>query len=511
MNKTELLSQLINSMSKAEKRYFALQSNLQKGNKEYLYLYEKLEKCESAESVCKAFARKYGKKQLETSVVYLYEQLLNCLVHLNSKNNMQNHIFRYISQATLLYERRFVKEALQKLSKAKQLAQNFEQDILSLLIRRMEIMYITENNFMDLTEKQLVSKQTKLNECLKYTRSTNMHISLFSTLNYRLYYLGKARSNKQKEMMNDLVLSELNLVSNNYYQGFESTKLHLLFQASYYLHTGSYKSAIRYYTELLELFDEYEHLKQNPPIYYLSTIEGIINSLFTVEFYSETPLFIEKLKVLSESDFPTDFLLKVNWLLFYAQSEYFIRTGRFQEAWQLCEEYDEKLLRKVKLLNLEDQLRLYISLVIIYLCNNDLARARKYMKRITMEGKLYQMFSIYRTARILHLIINVESGEYDLLENEIRSIKRAIRNEKHAYKTEQLILKFVMLFPIPKYEKTRNALWKKMEKIIDPIKDDKYEQQIVSVFDFLSWVESRLTQASFREIMTNKYGPKLVC
>jgi hypothetical protein len=504
MNKIEQLLQLINTMSGAEKRHFKLQCNLQKGEKEYLYLYEKLENCDSIESICKSFSRKFGKKQLEPATVYLYDQLLNNLVNLNSNNNMQDYIFRHISQATFLYERRFVKEALQKLSKAKQLAQNFEHDILLLLIWRIEIMYITENNFMDLTEQQLLSKQIKLNECLKYTQSTNMHISLFSTLNYRLYHLGKARSVKQKELMNDLVLSELNLLSNNYYQGFESMKLHLLFQASYYLNTGSYKSAIRYYTELLELFDEYEHLKQHPPIYYLSTIEGIINSLFTAEIYRETPLFIERLRALEKTDFPIDFQMKVHWLLFYFQTEHFIRCGRFMEARQLCEVYEDNLINKAKLLNPEYQLRLYISLAIIYLCNNDLVKAKKYMKRIIMEGKLFHTFPIYRTARILNLIISVESNEYDLLDNEIRSIKRAIHNEKHAYMTEQLILKFVILYPISKYGKKRNLLWEKTEKLIVQIRDNKYEQDILSVFDFLSWVESKLTLTPFQKIMISK-------
>jgi hypothetical protein len=304
--------------------------------------------------------------------------------------------------------------------------------------------------------------------------------------------------------MNDLVLSELNLLSNNYYQGFESMKLHLLFQASYYLNTGSYKSAIRYYAELLELFDEYEHLKQHPPIYYLSTIEGIINSLFTAEIYRETPLFIERLRALDKTDFPIDFRLKVHWLLFYSQTEYFIRCGRFMEAQQLCEVYEEILFAKARLLNPEYQLRLYISLAIIYLCNNDLVKARKYMKRINMEGKLFHSFSIYRTARILNLIISVESNEYDLLDNEIRSIKRIIHKEKHAYMTEQLILKFISLYPIPKYGKKRNMLWEKTKKTIVQIRDNKYEQDILSVFDFLSWVESKLTLTAFQEIMINK-------
>lgn len=506
MNRLEQLSQLINTLSKAEKRYFKLMSNLQKGKKEYLYLYDKLEISHSVDDVYKSFCRKYGKRSLETSVRYLYDQLLDCLVRLDKKMDIQGEIFHLISQSSSLYERKFVKEALQKLSKAKQLAQDFEQDILLLLIRRTEIVYIMENDFMHFSERELVSKHTKLNECLKYTRSTNMHVSLFSTLNYRLYNLDQVRSDKQKEAMNDLVLSELNLMSNNNYHRFESMKLHLLFQASYYLHTGSYKSAIRYYTELLDLFDEYGHLKRNPPIYYFSTIEGIINSLLTAGIYHEIPLFVEKLKHLANGDYPEDFLLKVRFLLFVSQAEYYIRFGRFEEALQLAAEYEEILHKKMKSLNLENQLRLNLSNVIIFLCNNELKKARRNMRRIMQEGKLFQTYPLYRTARLLSLIIDVELHDYDLLENEIRSIKRAIRSESQDYMTEKLIFKFILQCPIPKYEKLRVKIWEKLEKEILQIHRNKYERQILKIFDFPAWIESKLTLRPFREVLQKKEG-----
>lgn len=502
MKRLELLSQLINTLSKAEKRYFKLMSNLQKGKKEYLYLYDKLEAGNSTDDVYKSFCRKYGKKGFETSVKYLYDQLLDSLTRSDRKTDIQDEIFRLISRSSSLYERRFVKEALQKLSKAKQLARDFEQDILLLLIRRTEIVYIMENDFMNYSERELVGMQTKLNECLKYTRSTNMHVSLFSTLNYRLYNLEQVRSDKQKEAMNDLVLSELNLISNNNnYQRFESMKMHLLFQASYYLHTGSYKSAIRYYAELLDLFDEYEHLKRNPPIYYLSTIEGIINSLLTAGLYYEIPLFIEKLEHLKGGNYPEDFLLKVRFLLFFSQTEYLIRTGRFREALQLSVEYEDILLKKTKSLNPENRLRLNLSCAIIFLCNNEPKKARRKMRLIMQEGKLFQIYPLYRTSRLLSLIIDVELHDYELLENEIRSIKRAIRSESQSYMTENLVFKFILQCPIPKYEKARLRIWEKARKEIDLIHANKYERQILKIFDFPAWIESKLTLKPFSEVL----------
>lgn len=64
--------------------------------------------------------------------------------------------------------------------------------------------------------------------------------------------------------MNDLVLSELYLIANSSYRSFEANKLHLLFQATYYLNVGNYKLAIQYYQELIGLFNENQHLILNP-------------------------------------------------------------------------------------------------------------------------------------------------------------------------------------------------------------------------------------------------------
>jgi hypothetical protein len=493
MEKLAQLSFLIDTMSKAEKRYFRLFGNLQKGKKEYLFLYDKLENCETTEDACKAFCRKYGKKNIEASARYLYNQLMDCLVYLNQDSQVQNSIFQLIMQASLLYERHLVDEAFRTLSKAKQLANNFEQDILLMLIRRMEIIYITETGVDELTEKELAGKHTKLNECLKYTRSTNMHISLYSTLKFRLHYLPEIRSGKQKDLMNDLVLSELNLVSNNYYQGFESMKLHLLFQASYYLNTGSYKSAVRYYAELLNLFDEYEYFRQNPPVYYFSTLEGIIDSLLTAGFYDEIPAFIEKLKTLRKQDYPKDFLLKVYWSIFFSRIQYLMHTGRFAEAGQLCLDYEDTLYKKVKSLHPANQLKLYVSSAVICLYNSELKRANGYMEKIFRESKTFRIFPVYKTARLLKLIINAELTDYDLLDNEIRSIKHSLRKEVQAYLTEKVVFKFVLMYPIPKYQKTREQLWKKLEKDILKIRNNKYERHLLNIFDFTHWIELKLT------------------
>ena len=173
--------------------------------------------------------------------------------------------------------------------KAKKLAVTYENDPLLLLIYRTELKYLSTLGFEGISEKELVSKQMQINDVMKYARNTNLHLQLYDILKYRITYKGYARSNKQKENLNDLVLSELNLIANHSYQGFEAHKLHLLFQATYYLNAGNYKSAIRFYQELIALFEANRHLILNPPIYYLSAIEGVLNSLHVAGLYREMP------------------------------------------------------------------------------------------------------------------------------------------------------------------------------------------------------------------------------
>lgn len=182
---------------------------------------------------------------------HLYRVIMDCLVHLRKKEDVQATIFNYITKADILFERELFEEAFNQLNKAQKLAATYENDPLLLLIRRTELKYLSSLGFNEISERELVNKQMKINDIMKYSRNINLHLQLYDILKHRIANKGYIRSEKQKDNLNDLVLSELNLIANNSYKGFEARKLHLLFQATYYLNTGNYKSAIRFYQELI--------------------------------------------------------------------------------------------------------------------------------------------------------------------------------------------------------------------------------------------------------------------
>lgn len=506
MNKAISLLVLIRSLSKAEKRYFCLYTNLQSGKKVYFALFKLLENSISVEDVYNQFCIKYNGRSFDMAVKHLYEVILNCLVYLRENQDIQTKIFNYISKAGILFERSLFEEAFAELGKAKKLAICYENDSLLLLIRRTELKHLSAIDFNGMNERQLVNKQMKINEVMKYIRSANLHMQLYDILKHRFIYKGHIRSDRQRENLNDLVLSELNLIANSSYKGFETEKLHLLFQSIYFLDSGNYKSALRYYQRLITLFDENKHMILNPPIYYLDAVLGILDSLQSAGLYKEMPFFISKLKEIEQGNYPTEFILKVHAHVYLSEFSGAFNLGDFNSAKDLKTYYEDSLFKKITLLSLEIQLQLYLNATILNLSIGELNEARKNMKKILGSGKSLYTFPIYKIARLMNLLLQVELGNNDFFENEIKSIKRNIRFEKNQYQytTEKLLFRFVQTYPQLTDKKRKDRIWKQYQKEILGIRQNKYERPILKIFDFLAWIESKLTDRSFSDVLKNK-------
>lgn len=499
MNKSITLLTLVKSLSKSEKRYFKLYSNLQSGEKSYLVLFTLLEECPTVEEVHRQFCIQQGRKSFDMAVKHLYKVLLDSLTHLHRQQDIQAQIFDHISKADILIGRELLDDALAELDKAEKLALHYEKHTLLLIIRQTALKYFSMYDYAGLTEKQLVNHQVRILETIRFARSISMHIQLYDILKYRFTRKGVARSEEQKDSLNDLILSELNLISNEAYKGFESEKLHLLFQATWFLNTGNYKAAIRHYQMLISLFDEHPHMILNPPLYYLNALLGILDSLQSVRLYKEMPFFLNRLRAIGQGDYSNEFCLAVCVRTYLYEFYCLYNTGRFNDALRLRQEHEESIFKRIAQLELNLQLQLHLSMVVLGLGTNELSKARRSMKCILTAGKELYHFPLYKVARLLNLIVQAELGNSEYFESEIKSLKRGMQSERKQYVTEKLLFKFLLSYPLPQHKAQRQQMWKQYEKQVQRIREDKYELTLRRMFDFCGWIESKLTGRSFEE------------
>ena len=112
MSSTHTLIILVNSLTKTEKRYFHLYSNLQSGDKVYISLFNLIDSNTSPEDLYSCFCKIQNGRNFETAVKHLYRTILDCLVKLREKQDIQARIFNYISKANILFEREMYDEAI---------------------------------------------------------------------------------------------------------------------------------------------------------------------------------------------------------------------------------------------------------------------------------------------------------------------------------------------------------------------------------------------------------------
>ena len=475
MKRVDSVISLIYSMSKAEKKAFSVQMLKDKEEKDYLVIYDIITKSKQLDSknVKGEFHKRRPGGSFEVSIQYLYERLTDSLLTLRKKKDIYYDLLNNLCKARMLYERSLFEECFEILSDTIEQATYYENNEVLTIALKLELEYLLRLNFPNLAESELYHKHFMQNEALKKTRKIVEQSSLHNLLKYRLSHIGSIRTSKQKQDMNDLMVNELSIAASSGIEGnFELMRNHRLFQANYLMGAGEYKAALNSYKELSRLFEQNRQFWSNPPIYYLSAIQGILDSLCIAGLYHETPFFLSKLEELTQNEYSTEFILHLKTLIYIYKSNSLLQAGNFEQALELRDKQENELLKKVTSLGLESQLRLYLSFAVLGMYTKDYVQARKYMKKIFSLGKLFCAFPSYKIARLVNLLLQAELGNYDFFENEIISIKRNIRFEKQTYITEKLIFKFIQGYPLPSYEKARNKRWLQYQKDIQKIEQE---------------------------------------
>lgn len=500
MSKLFSLVSLIKSLTKAEKK--KISSFLTIENKsDYAILYKIIEMntAHSLTRIKDEFIKKRPDTAFNTSVSYLFDSLLSILNQLRIGQDSYYALFNLLMNAKVLYEKSIYHECFQLLTKIQNEAVKYENFTILLMAQKMELDYLLSLNFPDLSEQELLNKQFKINETLKKIRKINEHASLYELLKHRILHKGPVRSNKQKQEMNDLVVSEMSIVSSSSFENFEIQKNHKLFQSNYLINVGDYKSALNSYYELNNIFEQNMHLLSNPPMYYLNTIEGVLESLRTIRNHEGMTYFINQLNKLETTS--VHFKFQIDCVIFLYNLLPLVDTGRFTEAIKMIDKHKESIIDKTNLLSTEKQIQILLYTAIVYLGTGEPHKARKIITRITQSERKVFSLPLFRTIRLVNLMVLYEQKEFDYMDFEIRSVKREIQNNEKSYQLEQVILKFLSKTPEELTEQKRLLLWQKLKPQIDEIQNNKFEMQLLHVFNFIAWIESKVFKVPLHKVL----------
>lgn len=495
MSKTAAI-RLVKSLSGPEKRFFKLYVKRQSVGRVYLDLFHIIDKTkhDATSAVEVMFKKKHPGVSVHNTARYLVKVLTDCLVHLKTEKDSLFRLLQNIMRIRVLQERSLREEGYQEILKIRAKASVFQHPMIEYISYREELNYFVDNNFPTVTDKQVVELQMRAKRLLGDMNSIHDHHSLFEQLKYRVVHAGKISSQEQMKMLNDLVLSEMGLVTHKPVKSFAAQKLHLLFQSFFFTHTGEYKTALKTFASLNRLFEENMKLLDHPPLDYLSVLNGTLDSLHMLGLVEEMSFYIGKAGQLDQSVYPEYFRSQVQKTVLLYRLISLVAQHSFSAAVHLSA-MEKDRITAYNMVDEEKQWELYFYTALSFFKLNNYKHAHRWIGEAMQKQRSYKHWLVCKAARLLNIIVYYERGERDYLDYEITAYKRFFGN-RQLLKTEQLLFKGIRMNVHVKISGKMQV--QKMKEDLDALQQNRFEKQLLKYFDFAGWTAEKIKNQSFK-------------
>ena len=492
MAQSDALISLIQSLSKSERRYFKMQGALQAGGRSYLGLFELLDKRKDAGSVKKLFEKQFSKSSYEAARKHLYKMLMRSLRNYETDKTIDTRLLNIIADVKILLNKGLLESGFSEIERGKKLALQHEKFFYFLILARTELQQLTLLEFPDVNESELLEKQEKINAVLYDELFINKHASLCEILLHRYIHQGVTRNEQSQEKLNDLLLEEFQINANQRYHNFQSDKLHLHFQSTYFLMIGDARQSLLEFYKLYKMYESIPLYWEEDPLYYIYLLNGILLNLRALGEYSEMKTFIDRLADLCVNSAGIQILIQH--LIYQHSVACNIGQEKFDDGLEYFNQFQkESGLQSQAPPNVMASTHLITA--ILFFGVGDFRKSLLFNNKALTLPQRFISNHTYVVCRLLSLIIHIELNNDDLLVYAIKSFERKLKSDKILFQVEKITLEFLKKWVSSSSKERRQRLVDYAIQL-KKIQDDKYDQQIFQSFDLLRWAEMRIEKAS---------------
>jgi tetratricopeptide (TPR) repeat protein len=442
MNAIESLFFLVESLTKSEKRYFRMLTGMQGGEKKYLTLFNLLEQHSVFDdSLKRKLSELFPGHSLEPPRKHLFRVLIKSLRQFENENSVDSQLMNLIEDSRILFNKGIISLSVEQLAKAKEIALVHEKYLHYVLAARQEMEYLSASQFFGITEIELVDKQERIKEFLEHETNASRHGALYEVLLFRYWKKGTSRNERDVLKLNDLILEEHQLLTLQRIKTFESQKLHLHFQSTYFLMSNSAESSLHVFRDLDALYQSQQHLWKDSPAQYVQLIDGILYNLRITSNYNEMDFYFHRLNTIrSESE-----NLKIN--IKYKTYEHRLNAladqRKIEEAMDVLKEITPIFAKEITSLTQLARSQFHFAIARILFLAKQYQQALKYINAILNLSEASTQARLYISCRILYLQINSFLNSAEHLIYVIRSIERKFGAERKMFGAENLVISFL--------------------------------------------------------------------
>jgi len=509
MKKQDKLHELISSMNMSEKRYFKLfaQRSNTKKNKNYLKLFNAIEQLKSYDEL--VIIQILQRENISTAYLaadknYLYRLLMRSLRAYNTGKSASLKVKEHLEYVEILYNKGLYDQCFYWLSKAQQLAKKHNLYILLLEVYTWK--QKTDSLAFDFlkikpTETYEIQKQTlaKINNLIEFNFLYNE--SMFFRKNVPLPSKNLKHNSFEQIMQHELLQNKELLLSLMDHIRFN--EIH----ANYHIYTGNQYNAYTYYKNIIQLLEKYPHFVQENPHNYVVIYSQYLN----LQFFAEPLLFKKSLETFRAipkriSKATTETIVKVFVLSYGLEMNVLLYTHRYREALTLIDTIEKGLKKHKKYIRDEFKMTAYYRFAYTFFVLEKYSEALSYVNKILDELPDKVNPAVYCMTKVLSVLTHFELGNYNLLRYRIKTTVDYLDKRQYLFEAEKIVLHFckeVVRLEINDMQAHKFvALLKTAYKQLQLLPQNQH-QGMYQYFNFLKWLESKLTNASFEDLLKN--------
>ncbi|MBI2271756.1 MAG: hypothetical protein HYU69_15555 [Bacteroidetes bacterium] len=502
------LFSLVKSLNKNEKGYFKKVSSMHVTGKKnrYMILFDAIDEQEKydEEEIKQKFKDEPFVKQLHPFKNYLYNSILWSL-ELYHQRSALSLIQRHIRQIEILRSKGLFDQCLIIIKKAKKLANDRGYFLEAISISKLEIIVVSSSTF-------IVGRDKKVDEVNKEIHKLNkMHINrqeysyLLTKIN--MLHIKEGDFSSEKLRKRALQIFKKPLLRN------KKNALTIWGELFFYIcHFLFYKncfddgSALRYGRKCIEIMEKHSALVIELPTIYTSLFSDMAEIHLRLSEFNEAFVLIEKLKALKNvfRDKITNHIISLSSACF--ELIYYNQTGRFNEGIRQIERIEDELKNYTPQSTKRYAVLLKYYMSCLYFGVQNYRQANKKIAEVINEQSSDVQINVQCYSRILRIIIFFEMKDEDALVSQIFSTYRFLLKKSRLNKFDSLVVNFFKKNSSKiKNDQDLISAFKILKREIDIIiLRIPSEREIVNYFNYSCWLESKIQNRSFAEVVKEK-------
>lgn len=505
-------------MSMPEKRYFKLHASRNSSKTQlnnYVKLFDEIDKQEEYnENVVKENLKNESFiKDFKVVKNYLTDSILISLDAFFAEKSVEAQLKKILSYIEILFNRNMIEHCYKLIQKAKKSATENEQYITLLEILHLEYKVFKSDLSSLSNESQIKNHFNERKELQKKINNIIAYQEIVIGM-ATIYYKSSAVREQEnmaaiKKLMNSELLADpLKALTN------EALFYYFNQHAFYNYINNNLIDSFKYFKKVMALFESNRTFLANHLGKYADSSTNIILLCIKLNKIAEFEEYQKKLRAILNDR--TILMVETNRLKSMLTSytmdlAFHISIGNFENGVKIIERAYSIINPEKVYIDKAAKWFFHFDAAYILFGAGQLKEALKELFKI-INDKNTNLFSDIRSfSNLLFLIIHYELENYDMLPYYSRSVYRQLLKRNKLFNYEKAILDFIRkkIYDKNNKEEYLEKFRELREKLIE-ISKDTNENKALDYFDVISWLESKLENKTFAEIIKNKVSKKII-